>query len=178
PSWSFYVGMGQSLFYFTGNLIWEPVIWLPREVIAHALVYQHLFKTLIAGLLFFRFSHAASALITLAYLFAFLGLAEERRWKIYVSAVFLGLSVNVRIPSVFFAPLLLSIRPEAVALVERGLHQALPVYAVFVSTEEMTNQQSRLPHSAGPSVDCYQKFSCRGDYFAAYPSTLRLACRM
>jgi hypothetical protein len=55
PSWSFYVGMGQSLFYLTGNLIWEPVIWLPREVIAHALVFQHLFKTLIAGLLFFRF---------------------------------------------------------------------------------------------------------------------------
>ena len=55
PSWSFCVGMGQSLFYLTGSLIWEPVIWLPREVIAHALVFQHLFKTLIAGLLFFRF---------------------------------------------------------------------------------------------------------------------------
>src|SRR5215472_301291 len=27
PSWSFYVGMGQSLFYLTGSLIWEPVIW-------------------------------------------------------------------------------------------------------------------------------------------------------
>jgi len=55
PSWSFYVGMGQSLFYLTGNLIWEPVIWLPRELIARALVFQHLLKTLIAGLLFFRF---------------------------------------------------------------------------------------------------------------------------
>src|SRR5215510_12971224 len=55
PSWSFYVGMGQILFYITGNLIWEPVIWLPRELIAHALVFQHLLKTLIAGLLFFRF---------------------------------------------------------------------------------------------------------------------------
>jgi hypothetical protein len=55
PSWSFCVGMGQSLFYLMGNLIWEPVVWLPREVIAHALVFQHLFKTLIAGLLFFRF---------------------------------------------------------------------------------------------------------------------------
>src|SRR6516164_6877902 len=55
PSWSFCVGMGQSLFYLTGSLIWEPVIWLPRQVIAHALVFQHLFKTLIAGLLFFRF---------------------------------------------------------------------------------------------------------------------------
>ena len=47
--------MGQSLFYLTGNLIWEPVIWLPRELIAQALVFQHLLKTLIAGLLFFRF---------------------------------------------------------------------------------------------------------------------------
>jgi uncharacterized membrane protein YfhO len=47
--------MGQSLFYLTGNLIWEPVIWLPRELIARALVFQHLLKTLIAGLLFFRF---------------------------------------------------------------------------------------------------------------------------
>ncbi|HEY3660214.1 MAG TPA: YfhO family protein, partial [Candidatus Udaeobacter sp.] len=42
-------------FYLTGSLIWEPVIWLPREVIPHALVLQHLFKSLIAGLLFFRF---------------------------------------------------------------------------------------------------------------------------
>lgn len=55
PSWSFYVGMGQSLFYLTGNLIWEPVIWLPRELIPQALVFQHLLKTLVAGLLFFRF---------------------------------------------------------------------------------------------------------------------------
>src|SRR5213596_2656045 len=55
PSWSFYVGMGQSLFYLTGNLIWEPVIWLPRELIARALVFQHLLKTLIAGLLFLKF---------------------------------------------------------------------------------------------------------------------------
>src|SRR5213596_1494155 len=55
PSWSFYVGMGQSLFYLTGNLIWEPVIWLPRELIAQALVFQHLLKTSVAGLLFFRF---------------------------------------------------------------------------------------------------------------------------
>jgi hypothetical protein len=55
PSWSFCVGMGQSLFYLTGNLIWEPVVWLPRELIAHALVFQHLLKTVIAGVLFFRF---------------------------------------------------------------------------------------------------------------------------
>jgi Bacterial membrane protein YfhO len=55
PSWSFCVGMGQSLYYLIGDLVWKPVVWLPREWIAHALVYQHLAKTLIAGLLFFGF---------------------------------------------------------------------------------------------------------------------------
>ena len=55
PSWSFYVGMGQDLAYATGYLIWQPVSWLPRELIAHALVFQHLGKVLIAGLFFFRF---------------------------------------------------------------------------------------------------------------------------
>jgi uncharacterized membrane protein YfhO len=55
PSWSFSSGMGQSLFYLTGNLIWEPIVWLPRHLIASALLFQHLLKALIAGLLFFRF---------------------------------------------------------------------------------------------------------------------------
>src|SRR6266850_6637515 len=51
---------------------------------------------------------SASALIVLAFMFAYLGLTEERRWKIYLSAVLLGLSLNVRIQSLFFAPLLLA----------------------------------------------------------------------
>jgi Bacterial membrane protein YfhO len=55
PSWSFCVGMGQSLFYLSGDLIWEPIVWLPRELIARALVFQHLLKILVAGLLFLRF---------------------------------------------------------------------------------------------------------------------------
>lgn len=55
PLWSFSVGMGQSLFHLAGNLIWEPIVWLPRQSIAGALVYQHLLKTLIAGWLFFSF---------------------------------------------------------------------------------------------------------------------------
>ena len=54
PSWSFGVGMGQSLFYFAGHLVWEPIVWLPRQLIAFALVYQHLLKSLVVGLLFFR----------------------------------------------------------------------------------------------------------------------------
>jgi uncharacterized membrane protein YfhO len=55
PSWSFYVGMGQDLAVVTGDLIWQPVTWLPANLIASALVFQHLGKCLIAGLLFFRF---------------------------------------------------------------------------------------------------------------------------
>lgn len=55
PSWSFYVGMGQDLAYATGYLIWQPVSWLPSNWIASALVFQHLGKVLLAGLIFFRF---------------------------------------------------------------------------------------------------------------------------
>ena len=50
---------------------------------------------------------SASALVVFAFMFAYLGLKEERRWKIYVSAAFLGLSLNIRMQSLFFAPLLL-----------------------------------------------------------------------
>jgi hypothetical protein len=51
---------------------------------------------------------SASTLIVLAFMFAYLGLNQERRWKIYLSAIFLGLSLNVRVQSLFFAPLLLA----------------------------------------------------------------------
>jgi hypothetical protein len=51
---------------------------------------------------------SASAFAMLAFMFAYLGLKEERRWKIYLSAVFLGLSVNIRLQSIFFVPLLLA----------------------------------------------------------------------
>ncbi len=55
PSWSFYTGMGQDLACAAGYLVWQPVSWLPRNLIAPALVFQHLGKVLIAGLFFFRF---------------------------------------------------------------------------------------------------------------------------
>lgn len=51
---------------------------------------------------------SASVLIVLAFMFAYLGVQEERRWKIYLSAILLGLSLNVRLQSLFFAPLLLA----------------------------------------------------------------------
>lgn len=55
PSWSFYVGMGQDIFFYAGYLILEPVTWLPKELIGPTLIFQHLLKVLIAGFLFLRF---------------------------------------------------------------------------------------------------------------------------
>ena len=51
---------------------------------------------------------SVSLFIVLAFMFAYLGVKEERRWKVYLSAVLLGLSLNIRIQSLFFAPLLLA----------------------------------------------------------------------
>jgi len=51
---------------------------------------------------------SATTVVVLAFMFAYLGLTEERRWKIYLSAVFLGLSLNIRVQLLFFAPLLLT----------------------------------------------------------------------
>ena len=63
---------------------------------------------------FFTFSRSSLSemsvclFIVTAFMFAYLGLQEECRWKIYVSAACLGLSINIRIQSLFFAPLLLT----------------------------------------------------------------------
>jgi hypothetical protein len=46
---------------------------------------------------------SASTLVVLAFMFTYLGMKEERRWKIYLSAVFLGLSLNIRLQSLFFS---------------------------------------------------------------------------
>jgi hypothetical protein len=51
---------------------------------------------------------AASVFIVSAFMFAYLGLNRRRRWQIYLSAVFLGLSLNIRLQSLFFVPLLLA----------------------------------------------------------------------
>jgi 4-amino-4-deoxy-L-arabinose transferase-like glycosyltransferase len=51
---------------------------------------------------------SVSLFIVLAFMFAYLGVKEERRWKVYLSAVLLGLSLNIRLQSLFFAPLLLA----------------------------------------------------------------------
>src|SRR6266576_3764079 len=73
---------------------------------------------------------SASAFVALAFMFAYLGLKEERRWKIYLSAVFLGLSVNIRLQSIFFVPFLLAMPlfPVKGARVRWLLHcLALPI---------------------------------------------------
>jgi len=76
---------------------------------------------------------SASLLIVLAFMFAYLGVSEERRWKIYLSAVFLGLSLNVRIQSLFFAPLLLAMTVLPMKQVRlRWLFHCAAVAVVFV----------------------------------------------
>src|SRR2546430_2007790 len=55
PSWSFHVGMGHSLFPYSSWLLIHPVTWLPKKAIAPALVYEHLLKTVLAGILMFKF---------------------------------------------------------------------------------------------------------------------------
>ena len=55
PSWSFRVGMGQNIFSSLGALLITPVVWLAKEAIARALVYQHLLYVMVSGLLFARF---------------------------------------------------------------------------------------------------------------------------
>ena len=55
PGWSFRVGMGQSIFPYSNSLLFDPVVWLTRDLIARALIYQHLLKVVVCGLFFFRF---------------------------------------------------------------------------------------------------------------------------
>ncbi len=55
PSWSFSVGIGQDIVYLAGYYFWEPIVWLPRSLIAQALIYEHLAKVLATGLMFFAF---------------------------------------------------------------------------------------------------------------------------
>jgi hypothetical protein len=80
---------------------------------------------------------SASLLVVLAFMFAYLGVKEERRWKIYLSAVLLGVSFTVRIQSMFFAPLLLgmAVLPIKEMRLRWLLHcVALPVVFVLAAS--------------------------------------------
>src|SRR5947199_287462 len=75
---------------------------------------------------------SASAFVALGFMFAYLGLKEKRRWKMYLSAAFLGLSLNIRLQSFFFVPLLfaMTLFPVKGARVRWLLH-CLAVPIVF-----------------------------------------------
>src|SRR6266480_3937046 len=80
---------------------------------------------------------SASAFVAVAFMFTYLGLKEERRWKIYLSAAFLGLSLNIRFQSIFFVPLLLAMTlfPVNGAHVRWLLHcLALPIVFALAAT--------------------------------------------
>jgi uncharacterized membrane protein YfhO len=104
PGWSFHIGMGQDLAYATGFLFLEPVTWLPARFIAQALVYQHLLKMLITGLLFFRFLQLQRApapvavLGSLAVAFsAYLTIGSSCTWFQEEVVVFVALLVGAEI---------------------------------------------------------------------------------
>ncbi len=97
---------------------------------------------------------SASALIALAFMFAYLGLKEERRWKIYLSAIFLGLSLNIRVQSLFFAPLLLAMAlfPSQGRRLRWFLHcfAVMTVFALAVSPSLVLNTiQFHSPFKTG-----------------------------
>src|ERR1700730_13119202 len=54
-SWSFNVGMGQNIYPFVATALITPVVWLAKGMIAQALIHQHLFYLVIAGVLYARF---------------------------------------------------------------------------------------------------------------------------
>jgi hypothetical protein len=59
-------------------------------------------------------------------------------------------------------------RPQATALVEHGLQQSVPVYALFTSEDDAAMSRSRLPHIAG--YEWHDLESAKGD-----PVILKLA---
>jgi hypothetical protein len=76
---------------------------------------------------------SASLLIVLAFMLAYLGVKEERRWKIYLSAILLGLSLNVRLQSLFFAPLVLAMAVFPIKSARlRWFFHCVAIVAVFV----------------------------------------------
>jgi hypothetical protein len=72
---------------------------------------------------------SGSALIVFAFMFAYLGLTEESRWKLYLSALLLGFSLNIRTQSLFFAPLLgaMALFPAKETLLRRSAHSFMVV---------------------------------------------------
>ncbi len=106
---------------------------------------------------------SASLFYVLAFMFAYLGLKEERRWKIYLSAIFLGLSVNIRIQSLFFAPLLLMVALfPARGMRVRWLLHCMAVPAVFAL--------AATPLLVLNMIEFHSPFKTGYDFWASYSS--------
>jgi len=110
---------------------------------------------------------SASLLIVLAFMFAYLGINEERRWKIYLSAILLGLSLNIRIQSVLLAPLLLAMAlfPVKGNSLRWFLHCAavVVVFALVASPVLVMN-----------TIQFHSPFNTGYDFWASYSSVNRL----
>ncbi len=109
---------------------------------------------------------SASLFYVLAFMFAYLGLKEERRWKLYLSAILLGLSLNIRIQSVLFAPLLLAMAlfPVRGNRLRWFLHCAavLVVFALVASPVLVMN-----------TIQFHSPFKTGYDFWASYSSVKR-----
>jgi hypothetical protein len=109
---------------------------------------------------------SASLFYVLAFMFAYLGLEQERRWKLYLSAIFLGLSLNIRIQSVLFAPLLLAMAlfPVRGNRLRWFLHCAavLVIFALVASPVLVMN-----------TIQFHSPFKTGYDYWASYSSVKR-----
>jgi hypothetical protein len=114
---------------------------------------------------------SASVLIVLAFMFAYLGVKEERRWKIYLSAVFLGLSLDIRIQSLFFAPLLLAMAlfPIREMRWRWFLHcAALPIVFVLAASPLLTFN----------TIQFHSPFKTGYDFWAPYLTEHQLLFRL
>src|SRR6266496_3973191 len=109
---------------------------------------------------------SASLFYVLAFIFAYLGLKEERRWKLYLSAILLGLSLNIRIQSVLFAPLLLAMAlfPVGGNRLRWFLHctAVLVVFALVASPVLVMN-----------TIQFHSPFNTGYDFWASYSSVNR-----
>ena len=111
---------------------------------------------------------SASFLSVLAFMFAYLGVKEERRWKIYLSAVLLGLSLNVRIQSLSFAPLLL-----AMALVPmRGMHWRWLLHCAYCPSFSYSLPPRACAKHDPVSFAVQDRLRLLGSVFQGAPSSL------
>jgi hypothetical protein len=106
---------------------------------------------------------SASLFYVLAFMFAYLGLEKERRWKLYLSAILLGLSLNIRIQSVLFAPLLLAMAlfPVRGHRLRWFLHcAAVPVVFALVASPVLVMN----------TIQFHSPFKTGYDFWASYSS--------